>query len=80
MRSEKCSKVEAMVQSASKLVSFVVFAAFSVTNSHASTAVDIGKAEYEIIQRDSKMPVYGDCWKRALEHLEQGCKVSEIRT
>jgi len=63
-----------MVQSASKLVSFVVFAAFGVTNSHASTAVDIGKAEYEIIQRDSKMPVYGDCWKRALEHLEQGCK------
>ena len=34
-----------------------------------------GKAEYELITRDSKMPVYGDCWKRALDDLDRGCKV-----
>jgi len=33
-----------------------------------------GKAEYELITRDSKMPVYGDCWKRALDDLDRGCK------
>jgi len=37
-------------------------------------AYDVGKAEYEVIRRDARMPVYGDCWKRALSDLEQGCQ------
>ena len=38
------------------------------------SAVEVGKAEYELISRDARMPVYGECWKRALNDLERGCQ------
>lgn len=38
------------------------------------TLVLQGKMQYEIIQLDSRMPRYGECWKGALHRLDRGCK------
>ena len=37
-------------------------------------ALETGKNRFEIIQRSSKMPRFGDCWKQSLLVLENGCK------
>ena len=39
-----------------------------------NTAVQNGQQQYEVIQRDTKMPRYGACWTDSLRDLEQGCK------
>ena len=36
--------------------------------------VVLGRMQYELIQLDSRMPRYGECWKAALRRLDQGCK------
>lgn len=33
-----------------------------------------GQRNYDMVVRDSQMPRYGSCWKRALKDLEHGCK------
>jgi hypothetical protein len=34
--------------------------------------VERGRAQYEMVRLDTKMPRYGDCWKSALEDLHNG--------
>lgn len=33
-----------------------------------------GQEQYEIIQTYSKLPKYGDCWKKSLENVKNGCR------
>lgn len=33
-----------------------------------------GRAQYEMVSRESSRPKYGTCWTRALKDLETGCK------
>lgn len=54
--------------------SFSSVAGWASSASGEQPAYDVGKAEYEVIRRDARMPVYGECWKRALSQLEQGCQ------
>jgi len=56
------------------LTALVAFQALVSAGGDGQSASEIGRAEYEVIRRDSKIPVYGDCWKKALEDLDKGCK------
>ena len=55
---------------------FVIFVKLSQVISSESNdkALETGKNRFEIIQRNSKMPRFGDCWKQSLLVLENGCK------
>lgn len=44
-----------------------------VLDNHADRLAQ-GRMQYEIIQLDSRMPRYGECWKAALQNLQRGCK------
>ena len=35
---------------------------------------ELGKAKYEAITKETRMPRYSQCWTDALAHLQQGCK------
>ncbi len=37
-------------------------------------ALQSGKLQYELIERDTQMPKYGQCWTRSLNRLQKGCK------
>ena len=37
-------------------------------------AIQSGKFQYELIQRDSQMPKFGDCWTNSLKELQKGCQ------
>jgi len=55
----------------------MLFIQFTVVNSideTANTAMQTGKNQFELIQRNTKRPRFGDCWKESLQHLENGCK------
>ncbi len=41
---------------------------------HGNTALEDGRVRYDLIQRDSKLPKFGQCWTSALKHLESGCR------
>ena len=56
-----------------RLVS-ILSAISSVISSVNEQAVQSGKFQYELIQRDSQMPRFGNCWTKALESLKYGCK------
>lgn len=38
------------------------------------TAIEKGKAQWDLIYSKSKMPHYGTCWQEALGQVEAGCK------
>lgn len=33
-----------------------------------------GREQYQILQERGKLPKYGECWKAALEHVEESCR------
>lgn len=35
---------------------------------------DSGKAQYEVIESNSRMPMYGQCWKDTIIKIQKGCK------
>ena len=37
-------------------------------------AIESGRFEYELAERYSQMPKFGNCWTRALQELKIGCK------
>ena len=39
-----------------------------------SPQVSEGRAQYELVTRESSRPRYGQCWTAALRRLERGCK------
>ena len=47
---------------------------FRFSNANVDQAIQSGKFQYELIQRDSQMPKFGDCWTNSLKKLEKGCQ------
>jgi hypothetical protein len=57
---------------ASFIVLFVLLVGTAASAS--DNRLDLGRREYEMAQAQSRLPKYGDCWKRAVGELEEGCK------
>ncbi|KAK5641109.1 hypothetical protein RI129_009656 [Pyrocoelia pectoralis] len=36
--------------------------------------VNQGRTQYQLLQERTRLPTYGNCWKSAVEHLEEGCR------
>ena len=53
---------------------FIQFTFVKAIDEAANKAMQTGKNQFELIQRNAKMPRFGDCWKESLQHLENGCK------
>jgi len=53
---------------------FIQFTIVKAIDETANKAMQTGKNQFELIQRNAKMPRFGDCWKESLQHLENGCK------
>ena len=55
-----------------KILMFVI--QLSIVKSSEDQVIEIGKNQFELMQRNTKRPKFGDCWKNSLSYLENGCK------
>ena len=51
---------------------FVVLLMWTVCYAEFDLDVERGRAQYEMVKTDSKMPRYGECWQSALNDLHTG--------
>jgi len=49
-----------------------MLAYWHVTNAEFDLDVERGRAQYEMVKTEIKMPRYGSCWQNALENLHNG--------
>ncbi len=49
----------------------LLFVALVVAN---DSRLELGRLQYQMATSDSQMPRYGECWKKAVKELEDGCK------
>jgi hypothetical protein len=58
-----------------KFLPFLLTAAIgSYPESPLEPSVQRGRQQYEMIQSDTKSPIYGTCWSNSLNNLHKGCE------
>lgn len=57
-----------------KKIAFIFLFSFVYVTHSSDNSIQVGKFQYELIQRDTKLPKYGECWTESLQLLENGCK------
>ena len=53
-------------------ISFVVLLMWTVCDAELDLDVERGRAQYEMVKTDTRMPRYGECWQLALNDLHTG--------
>ncbi|CAH0563656.1 unnamed protein product [Brassicogethes aeneus] len=55
-------------------VSVCAYDDFHINRESNKEMIEQGKAQYQLLKERGSLPRYGDCWKRAVEHVNDGCR------
>lgn len=58
-------------------IAFLLFSTLALWGARSDTdpsEIEKGRTQLQLLQNFAKHPRYGDCWRRALQRVEVGCK------